>query len=520
MEEYRIGIDFGACNIKVVALKGKGLREVKLNKHDTGGNETSNIIHYKKMKNGVLDVIIGSKARNYAVSDTENSVVGVKRRLACETWSQFIPALNKNVDAVRVSTDIFTCVRNSLPLSQGQSVRAMITVPVSFSMIQCQRLRKAAEDAGITVEGVISEPFASLFSLEDLLTGDPQLAVIFDFGGSTLDVSIASVEKKGNGPICLTELAAGGIPLGGLDIDEAICTEIIDPQYSAELPEAYGNDTPEVMRQRLLLDVEILKRQVFEDEEEEVEHLAGGLTLSLKRSAVEELLERDTFKGKIIALLDSLFEELMEGPDGFTKDNVSIVLPFGGTSRIPAVQRILRDYFGSEIFNDENFDFTDTSMFVDGIEDRCMAVAGGAARYMEMVLKHSEDVRITTVIPFRIGFARAGKFRTCINRNEPYGYETLYMRLPAAELASDGWRLAIYQSFTSGQSYSDLSSAIYLGSIDLDRSLYNEKETVLMKMRMARDGSVRLRLFQQLQLGEDAELEIVQIEEHFLKIGK
>ena len=90
---------------------------------------------------------------------------------------------------------------------------------------------------------------------------------------------------------------------------------------------------------------------------------------------------------------------------------------------------ILEEYFGTETFNKEDFNFDDNEFLMKGLTDRYLAVASGAARYLNGKQDGSLP-KSSNVIPYCIGYGEDGKFRRCLNRNMPFGYETRSMLLP------------------------------------------------------------------------------------------
>ncbi len=181
---------------------------------------------------------------------------------------------------------------------------------------------------------------------------------------------------------------------------------------------------------------------------------------------------------------------------------------------------MLEEYFGAEIFNKKDFDFDDNELLMKGLDDRYLAVASGAAHYLN-TKQNGNQVEISNVIPYCIGYGKNGKFMRCISRNMPFGFETKSMLLPLPFLEKISWQLPIYQCF-SNQTELELdkeaSAAVYMGKIKLNESLYEKKESPLFKMRIMRDGRLRLQFFDNKTF-QDGSKELVTTEEHFLEIG-
>lgn len=510
MAQRYVGIDFGACNIKVASYTNKGKKNIiKLNKAVGEGAETPNVIYYKDAN--AYD--IGKVAlRTAKLGNRKNLIAYIKRKLELAHWSTYIDSLGRNITAAEVAADIFSWLQKTISdnISQEQ-VRAVITMPVCFSEVQKRRIYEAAVAAHIDVEAVITEPFAAAFSLEGLLDEEgEQVVLVFDFGGSTLDLSLLRVESDGDGEACITELAARGMHYGGLDIDRDIYERCFKPKYEAEVREIIAaDDTEGTAEQELLEIVRTLKEDIFESEEDEAEYPAAfrqiqkHYTFTLTRDEVYAVLSDVHIKDRIVQCLDELFDSTDEA----TKDDVTRAQPFGGTSKIPYFREILSEYVGDDVFDSENYD----------IDDAYVDIAAGAAYYF--YLKHEEsDVEIHNIIPFYIGLDEQSKFIKYINRNERYGFETFYNPLRIADLEKSNYAVSVYQAFRDISDVPiDDEDVIFMGKINLDKALYTAKDAILFKMKMAEDGELHMRFFERQEKEND--WEIVLIEDKIVPIG-
>ena len=533
MEDYLVGIDFGACNLKAAAFKGKKLASIQLNTDESGIKYTRNIIYYrgKKDKDGnieKIEKIIGQRAFNFSlpeIGNEKNFVANVKRKLEIANWSQRIACLDRDVTAVEVIRDIFGCIQSYFKNKKDQSVRAILTVPVCFSNIQRNEIRRAAEDAGILVDSLISEPFAALFSLKDLPSYKDKLIMIFDFGGSTLDISVAKIECPDENALKITEIAAAGIHLGGLDIDRDIYQKILLRDFKTDFDNAIKNDL--IREEKFLEFTHVMKENLFKENDDtykaenlrESSMIPGLEEVTLNRKDIYKMFSESDYKQRIFDMFDAIFEDLEETDEFYQKEDIAKIFPFGGTCKIPFFIDALEEYFGAEVFNKQDFDFSDNEFLIKGLEDRYLAVASGAVHYLKS--KQSNKVEILNVIPYCIGYGKDGKFMRCISRNMPFGYETRSMLLPLSFLEKISWKLPIYQCFNNqtGQELDKEESAtVYMGNIDLDESLYEKQESPVFTMRVMRDGRLRMQFFDNKTF-PDGSKELVQTEEKFLEIG-
>lgn len=508
MAKSYVGIDFGASNIKAVVYNGKKIRKIKLNKNQVAGEEIPNIIYYDKNN----EVKVGYPAQREF--DYKNKIMYIKRKLEQKSWSKYIENIGKDITAQEVATDIFKWLKKTISNTLSEDdFKAVITMPVCFSEVQKNRIYNAATDAKINVEAVVTEPFAALFSIEGLFEeaeDDEQVVLIFDFGGSTLDLSLLRIENDGDGEICVTELASDGMHYGGIDIDEDIYHEVFESKYTKEIAEIKAVDDLGTAEVELIDVVRKLKEIIFGDEEDEVDDIyhsrkGKAYTFELTKNEIISVFEKTKIKQRIIDLLDNLFETT----DEVEKEDITNIKLFGGTSKIDYFREILDEYINdTDVFDVEDCD----------IEEIYTGIAAGAARYLYFKKEEEDTVEIHNIIPFSIGIEENGRFVKYINRNERYGFETLYRPLKMADLLKNGYMLNIYQTFDDLlEADINADGIVFMGSVQLDKKLYIAKDAVLFKMKMAEDGRLSIRFFEQRL--ENGENEIVLVENKQLKIG-
>ncbi|WP_314797123.1 Hsp70 family protein [uncultured Selenomonas sp.] len=482
-----VGIDFGACNIKMAHWRDKRVDTISLSQN-AGQDYIPNVILYDMTRAGAVEQKIGDPAKD--AQEPENSVEYVKRKLELETWSKPIPNLQRDVSAVDAATDIFRGLSERLQKKlncEAHELHAVITVPVCSSGLQRSRIYQAARTAGITVEEIVTEPFAAMFAVDELFNEEERddYVLIFDFGGSTLDLCLLHVENHGG--LCIEELASAGLSYGGIDIDAAIFSEIMERKYAAEIQEIRSHDdtVDQAKTTQELRDlVTKLKERLFEEEDEEVElsctFYGSGqhYTFELTHDEMKELFHRHDLRGKIYGLLDELFDQTY-----VQKDEVTRGQRFGGTARIEYVRDLLTEYFGRDIFgSEEDGDLTEKIL---------VAVARGAAQYLH-IRRERDDVEIAHKIPFSLGIARGSRFWKCIEcvphqRSPRIG-------ISWEELSNKNFHVAVYQCFADSEQVGidGKDGAIYVGSVTVDRAKYQAEDGVLLEMELSDRDHLRM----------------------------
>ena len=507
MSDFFFGIDFGACNLKCVRFGDKKSFGVRLNTKDDGSFHTPNALCYSKDKEGNVQRVIGQVALNRGSMEPENLIVSLKRKLEEKEWRQFVPVLNREVNAEEVTGDIFKKIYTIVAgnLAEGDVAHAVVTVPVIFTKNQRQQIIAAVTEAGFQVDGVINEAFATIFAAKEL---NDSLNVVFDFGGSTLDVSVIKITGTE-----IHELAAAGLKLGGLDIDAAVLEKIFKPKYEAILNAAWSFDNSKDFQMDF---ARRMKEAVYNDDfsdsicAEEIEAKNGFEQITLSRDEIDTLLDSEGYGEKIINLLDELFDKLSEGEDCSDKSDVTKIWAVGGSLKIPYFRQLLEDYFGSELFDAQDYDFEAVEEFSAGLEDKYLVVAGGAANFA----KKRESVTTINAIPYRVCFALGNKaLRQGLAKNSPAGFESLYLPLKLSELEATGWKIELYQTFDDEASFEE---AAYLESVQLDPALYEKKESPWLKLKMMRDGRLRLRIGERRVIDDELDFEI--LEQHFVRL--
>lgn len=261
----------------------------------------------------------------------------------------------------------------------------VITVPANFSDAQRAETLKAAEDAGINVLRLLNEPTAAAiaFHLKSQQTGT---ALIFDFGGGTLDVSLVEISKDR----FVVKAVAGDTKLGGRDIDDALLSYIIKREGVENIQKR-----PKILYR--------MRQFISQAKHELSEATAASLYVDNGRGNDEDLncyITREQLEEVCAPLFDRILDPVKEvlAWAKIDKSDIDHVVLVGGSSRIPKVKEILRAFFGK-------------NPYTTGAQE---AVAEGAAvmaakiRAKEDVTCDLDGISVTDISPLSVGIRCQG----------------------------------------------------------------------------------------------------------------
>lgn len=330
MSKNIIGIDLGTTN-SVVAIVQDGHPQV-LSK----GNEKliPSVVGYNSEK---AQWLIGTPARNQQLVEPDNTVASIKRKMG---QTVTVTLEDKTFTPPQVSALILGEMKRIADTAVGESITdAVITVPAYFTDSQRQATKEAGELAGLNVLRIINEPTSAAlaYGLQD---ETDRLALVYDLGGGTFDVSL--VELMGG----VVEVLAshGDTQLGGDDFDLRLAEWV-----NAQFEEEHGVD----LRQdswawtRLIRAAEQAKKELsfqpYTTLKEPFIIEKEGVPLH-----VELEIEREVFVGLIEDLLDKTIEsidQVIEDAE-VDVDDLDMILLVGGSTRMPIVSSMLEDMYG------------------------------------------------------------------------------------------------------------------------------------------------------------------------------
>ncbi|MDR2742525.1 MAG: molecular chaperone DnaK [Treponema sp.] len=405
-----IGIDLGTTNSCVAVLEGG---EPVVIQNSEGGRTTPSIIGFTSKG----ERVVGQPAKNQMITNPENTVYSIKRfmgRRYSEVTNEMklVPyKVVEQADDVRVDIDgkkyspqeisafVLQKMKQTAEDYLGETVtEAVITVPAYFNDAQRQATKDAGKIAGLEVKRIINEPTAAslAFGFNKDQKKEKTIAV-YDLGGGTFDISILEL---GEG-VFEVKSTNGDTHLGGDDFDRRIMEWLIT-EFKQDTGIDLGKDRMALQRLREAAEkakIELSAMQTTEvnlpfitADQSGPKHLQKSLTRAKFEQMVSDLLERSKEPCKK-ALADA----------GLGADQIDEVILVGGSTRIPAVQQIVKDLFKKEPNKGVNPD---------------EAVAIGAAIQGGILGGDVKDVLLLDVTPLSLGIETLGGVMTrLITRN-------------------------------------------------------------------------------------------------------
>ena len=382
-----IGIDLGTTNSCVAVMEGG---EAVVIPNAEGARTTPSVVAFAKTG----ERMVGQVAKRQAVTNPDRTISSIKREMGS---NYKVTIDNKAYTPQEISAMILQKLKADAESYLGQSVtEAVITVPAYFTDAQRQATKDAGKIAGLDVKRIINEPTAAALAY-GLDKDEDQKIMVYDLGGGTFDVSILDI---GDGIIQVLS-TAGNNRLGGDDFDACISKYLVD-----EFKKAEGIDlsTDKVAMQRL--------REASEKAKIE---LSGVTTSNINLPYITadatgpKHLDVTLTRAKFNELTHHLVEKTA-GPvrqalsdAGLKPSDITKVLLVGGSTRIPAVQEMVKSIIGKEGFKGIN-------------PDECVAI--GAATQGGIINQDVGGIVLVDVTPLSLGIETLGGICTkLIERN-------------------------------------------------------------------------------------------------------
>ncbi|HUS63933.1 MAG TPA: molecular chaperone DnaK [Kofleriaceae bacterium] len=402
-----IGIDLGTTNSVVAIMEGK---EPKVITNEEGSRLTPSVVAFDDKG----EVLVGQIARRQAITNPENTVFSAKRLIgrkfeepATQEELQRLPykvvksangdcsleIRGKKYAIQEISARVLMKLKSAAEKYLGQPVtEAVITVPAYFNDSQRQATKDAGRIAGLEVKRIINEPTAAALAYGLDKTAD-QLIAVYDFGGGTFDISILEVCDK------VVEVVStnGDTHLGGDDLDHILMDWLV-----AQFKKDTGIDVSKdkMVLQRLKEAAEKAKIELSSVQETEINlpFLTADATgpkhlvIKVQRSKFEQMIG-DVVKRTIEPCKKALTDA------GKQVGDINEVVLVGGSTRIPLVQKAVKEFFGREPHQGVNPD---------------EVVALGAAVQAGVLSGDVKDILLLDVTPLSLSIETLGGVSTVL----------------------------------------------------------------------------------------------------------
>jgi molecular chaperone DnaK len=404
-----IGIDLGTTNSVVAIMEG---REPKVIPNEEGSRLTPSVVAWDDKG----EILVGQIARRQAITNPENTVYSIKRFMGMkkrerESEVQRVPfkvmeapngdavveVKGKRMSPPEISALILQKLKRAAEAYLGEPVtEAVITVPAYFNDSQRQATKDAGRIAGLEVKRLVNEPTAAALAY-GLDKKKDELIAVYDFGGGTFDISILEVGEN------VVEVVStnGDTHLGGDDIDARLMDYLI-----AEFRKETGMDVSkdQMVLQRLKEAAERAKIELSSVTETNI-----NLPFLTADQTGPKHLNMRLSRAKLEQLIDDILTKTMEpvkralADAGKKPQDIDEVVLVGGSTRIPKVQELVRNFFGKEPHKGVNPD---------------EVVALGAAVQAGVLSGEVKDILLLDVTPLSLGIETlGGVFTKLIDRN-------------------------------------------------------------------------------------------------------
>jgi len=391
--EMIVGIDLGTTNSLVAIIHPENRKPVVLKEHD-GNTLVPSIVHFDNT--GL--VTVGDEARNYLISEPQNTIFSVKRLMGksyndIKERSSFFSykVIDDNTESlvkIQVGEKFYSPVelssyilielkKRAEHILKTPVTKAVITVPAYFNDAQRQATRDAGKLAGLDVLRIVNEPTAASLAYGLGMRNDETKTVaVYDLGGGTFDISVLRI-SNGIFEVLSTN---GDTYLGGDDFDHAIVKYWMN-QKGIRQEDLFIHKS---LAQELRLKAEEAKKYLSNNENFKSE--VGGEQLELKKAEFQKLIQ--SLVDKTIQCCKSALADAR-----LASSDIDEVIMVGGSTRVPLVKESVSKFFGRKVHDELNPD---------------EVVALGAAVQADILGGNNKDFLLLDITPLSLGIETMG----------------------------------------------------------------------------------------------------------------
>lgn len=343
-----IGIDLGTTYSVIAKWNGSRAEHYRTGAVMTQSTFQSVVWYDEKNDKYLTDRLAYKKT----LVDPEHGIVGVKRHM--DNRNMVIKLGEKEHSPMEISAMIIKGMYDSVAgmylKGQFESEKVVVTVPYYFKAHQCANTREAVELAGLECVGVLQEPIAaSLQYVLNLIEERPnddfdEVMLVFDLGGGTFDLTLFNLKVRQDKLIFEVIASGGDDRLGGLDFDNALVEYVLKEEGISIDKDA--DRTGRMAWQKIMAACVDLKEALSTMDSEQL-----IVPYATEDKHIQRTVTRDEFEScisgyidKVAGHIDKLFEVA-----GISRSKVTRVIKVGGSSKIPAMDKMLVDKIGADV---------------------------------------------------------------------------------------------------------------------------------------------------------------------------